>query len=140
MNGYMSQFFERAIFEYHPEYAGTPNAVLLRLLGDEFTANRSFDKADPGNVPDGMQYISQTGHTLGGPFLKYWQENGGLAVFGYPISEEITEVSPTDGQSYTVQYFERNRFEYHPEAAGTPYEVQLGLLGANLLKSGLWWR
>jgi hypothetical protein len=61
-------------------------------------------------------------------------------VYGYPISEEITEVSPTDGQLYTVQYFERNRFEHHPEKAGTPYEVQLGLLGANMLQETLWWR
>jgi hypothetical protein len=28
-----------------------------------------------------------------------------------------------------VQYFERNRFEWHPEFAGTKYEVLLGLLG-----------
>ncbi len=28
-----------------------------------------------------------------------------------------------------MQYFERARFEYHPEYAGTPYEVLLGLLG-----------
>jgi hypothetical protein len=31
-----------------------------------------------------------------------------------------------------VQYFERNRFEHHPEFAGTPDEVQLGLLGSRL--------
>ncbi|HEX8219188.1 MAG TPA: vanomycin resistance protein VanB, partial [Chloroflexia bacterium] len=61
-------------------------------------------------------------------------------VYGYPISEEISEVSPTNGETYLVQYFERNRFEYHPEAAGTPFEVQLGLLGANMLKLDLWWR
>ena len=28
-----------------------------------------------------------------------------------------------------MQYFERNRLEYHPEAKGTPAEIQLGLLG-----------
>ena len=28
-----------------------------------------------------------------------------------------------------VQYFERNRIEYHPENQGTKYEFQLGLLG-----------
>jgi hypothetical protein len=49
-------------------------------------------------------------------------------------------VSPTDGKEYQVQYFERNRFEYHPEFAGTRFEVQLGLLGANMLKLDLWWR
>lgn len=138
--GYLSQFFQRGVFEYHPEYAGTRNAVLLRLLGDEYTQGRTFDKADPNSVPPDHVYFPQTGHSLGGGFLAFWQHTGGLAIYGYPISEEIAEVSPTNGQLYTVQYFERNRFEYHPEAAGTPYEVQLGLLGANLLRKDLWWR
>jgi uncharacterized protein YkwD len=31
----------------------------------------------------------------------------------------------------TVQYFERQRFEYHAEAAGTQYVVQLGALGVD---------
>ena len=38
-------------------------------------------------------------------------------------------MSPTNGQSYLVQYFERARFEYHPEHANTPYVILLGLLG-----------
>ncbi len=139
-HGYLSQFFQRAVIEYHPEYAGTPNEVLLQLLGDEFTDGRSFDKADPNSVPPDRIYYPQSGHTLGGAFQNFWQTTGGLALYGYPISEEISEVSPTDGQTYAVQYFERNRFEYHPEAAGTQYEVQLGLLGSNLFKSDLWWR
>jgi hypothetical protein len=33
-----------------------------------------------------------------------------------------------------VQYFERARFEYHPEAAGTPGEITLGLLGAEIYR------
>ena len=32
-----------------------------------------------------------------------------------PISEEMQEKSDTDGKIYTVQYFERAVFEYHPE-------------------------
>lgn len=140
LNGYLSQFFERAIFEYHPENKGTPYEVQLRLLGNEFTHGRTFDKADVALLTPDKIYFPETGHSLGGAFLKHWQENGAMQVYGYPISEEITEVSPTDGQPYLVQYFERNRFEYHPEAAGTPFEVQLGLLGANMLKLDLWWR
>jgi len=49
-------------------------------------------------------------------------------------------VNPSDGKEYTVQYFERARFEFHPEAAGTPYEVQLGLLGAQALQTLGWYR
>jgi hypothetical protein len=76
--------------------------------------------------------FAATGATLGGGFRGFWERNGGLAIFGYPISDEFVERSPVDGQSYTVQYFEHARFEYHPEAAGTAYEVQLGLLGRQL--------
>ena len=46
-------------------------------------------------------------------------------MFGYPISEEFAEVNPTDGNTYSVQYFERNRFEWHP-GARPQFNVQLG--------------
>ncbi|HEX7102218.1 MAG TPA: peptidoglycan hydrolase, partial [Nitrolancea sp.] len=37
--GYVTQYFERAVFEYHPENAGTPYTVLLKRLGaDELQA------------------------------------------------------------------------------------------------------
>ncbi len=74
-------------------------------------------------------YFPQTGHTLAYGFKQFWDTHGGLAVFGYPISEEFSERDAATGKTYTVQYFERYRFEYHPEFAGTPYEVSLGLLG-----------
>src|SRR6476646_6539598 len=76
-----------------------------------------------------VQWFAPTGHTLRGTFLAYWNAHGALAPFGYPITEEFQELSPLDHQPYTVQYFERSRFEHHPEHAGTPYEVELGLLG-----------
>lgn len=78
---------------------------------------------------DGGTMFPQTGKSICKQMEPYWQKYGGLAQFGYPISAPLTEVSPTDGKSYTVQYFERARFELHPENKGTPYEVQLGLLG-----------
>ena len=68
-------------------------------------------------------------------FLTYWQRNGGLPVFGFPLTEAFVEISPTNGKPYLVQYFERNRFELHPENAGSKYEVLLGLLGAETLKT-----
>jgi hypothetical protein len=47
---------------------------------------------------------------------------------GYPISDELTEVSDLDGKPYLVQYFERAVFEYHPENQ-SPYNVLLSQLG-----------
>ncbi len=61
--------------------------------------------------------------------MKFWSEKGGLPIFGFPISAARTEHNPADNKDYLVQYFERNRFEYHPEFAGTNNEVLLGLLG-----------
>jgi micrococcal nuclease len=63
-----------------------------------------------------------------GKFLQYWLSHGGLAQQGLPISSEISERSDTDGKTYTVQYFERAAFEYHPETA--PNDVLLSLLGS----------
>jgi spore germination protein len=50
-------------------------------------------------------------------------------VFGYPLTEEFDEFNPDLGLVRTVQYTERQRFEYHPELAGTRYETLLGRLG-----------
>src|SRR5207247_2574347 len=94
-------------------------------------------------VPDprvpGVTYFPVVGHTLRGGFRAYWEQHGGLAQFGYPLTEAFAEVSPTDGKPYTVQYFERNRFEDHPELPG-PYRVSLGLLGVRVLQTRGWIR
>ena len=60
-------------------------------------------------------------------------EEWGLAVFGYPQSEEFSQINADTGKTYTVQLLERQRYEHHPELAGTPYEVSLGRLGAERL-------
>jgi len=73
--------------------------------------------------------FDQTDQVVTGQFLIFWQANGGLLAFGYPISPVLLE------QGYQVQYFERQRFEYHPEEAGTQYEVQLGLLGTEMARA-----
>ncbi len=130
-NGIVVQYLERARLEWHPEISADPRSqVLLTRLGAILSEARSLNFA-PGiaaSITPSSFYFTQTGHNLANAFLTYWQNNGGLAVFGYPISEEIVETSPTDGRQYTVQYFERNRFEWHPEL-GPVHNVQLGLLG-----------
>ena len=75
------------------------------------------------------RYFPETGHSLSHGFKTFWERSGGLPIFGYPLTEEFSEVNPDLGKPFTVQYFERQRFEYHPDLAGTPYEVQLGRLG-----------
>jgi hypothetical protein len=79
------------------------------------------------------QCFSQTGYCLDEPFLSYWKTNGGLPVFGYPITNASKEVNADTGNTYLTQWAERNRFEVHPENKGTPYEILLGLLGKQRL-------
>ncbi len=82
----------------------------------------------------GVTWFPQTGHTLRSTFLDYWNKHGGLAQFGYPLTEEFFEPVGVgaDNKLYQVQYFERARFELHPENAGKPSEVLLGALGREL--------
>jgi dienelactone hydrolase len=127
-DGRTVQYTERARFEFHPELRDTPSEVLLSLLGNQLVSGRTDVPFKRANSSGGV-FFSQTGHNLPEPFNAYWQGNGGLPVFGYPISEAFNEKSATDGKTYLVQYFERNRLEYHPEAKGTPAEIQRGLLG-----------
>lgn len=126
---YTVQYFERAVFEAHPENAA-PNDVLLSLLGN-FLYKQKYGAGAPdqvANVSPGSVAFTQTGHRVGGKFLTYWQTHGELAQQGYPISDEFPEVSPLDGKTYTVQYFERAVFELHPQTA-PPYDVLLSQLG-----------
>lgn len=135
---YTVQYFERNRFEYHPENKGTPFEVLLGLLGVQLTVERKFPKGDPFKSSTDRWYFPETGYSLGGSFLRYWVNNGGLGIFGYPISDEFAEKNPDDGKTYTVQYFQRNRFEYHPEFTNTKSEVLLGLLGKDVLRRRSW--
>ena len=128
---YRVQYFERAVFEYHPENR-PPFDVLLSLLGTFAYQQKYLDGTGaPTQQPNsgaGFVLFEQTGKHLGGRFLEYWQQNGGVLQQGYPISEEFTEVSELNGQSYKVQYFERAVFEYHPENR-PPFDVLLSQLG-----------
>ena len=81
---------------------------------------------------DDSQFFPLTGHSISGKFLEYWTNNGGLPVFGYPITDAQVETDSETGQAYLTQWFERNSFQLHPENAGTKYEVELGLLGKRL--------
>jgi hypothetical protein len=122
---YVVQYFERTRLEYHPENAATQE-VLLGQFG------RRLHPADPPAMPDPAQtWFPQTGHNVPSDFFAFWSSNGGLAQFGLPLSEAFQQ-QLEDGKTYRVQYFERARFEFHPEAQG-PYTIQLGQFGRTML-------
>ncbi|HKP54033.1 MAG TPA: peptide ABC transporter substrate-binding protein [Chloroflexia bacterium] len=141
---YETQWFERARYEMHPA-SKAPNDVMLGRLGASRAEGRGkIDPAtgkvvSPGDEPflgvdqpadlsAGKLWFPETRHTLSGKLLDAWNRYGGLTQFGFPLSEPFQEVSEADGKAYMVQYFERNRFELHPEKPA-PYDVELGLLG-----------
>lgn len=136
------QDFERGSLEYHPEFEGTSFEVEGTLVGRESTSGRQdelpFRPLSECHLSPDRDCFSETGHSLAYGFRTFWQQHGGLAAFGYPISEEFQERNPDTGQINTVQYFERARLEYHPEFAGTPYEVEVGRLTASALQRRGW--
>ncbi len=126
----MVQYFERNRFERHPENASTPYEVLLGSLGRDF--HDSDPPEAPRQSPDSRYFAPQPATTLMAPSWPTGKPMAGSS-YGYPITEAYYEQkNPTNGRSYLVQYFERSRFEYHPENAGTSYEILLGLLGTQL--------
>ena len=128
MQLYTMQYFERAVLEYHP---GEPGGDVIASLLGSFRYKQIYRNGDPPQVPNtspGSKYFPETGKRLGGPFLEYWQAHGGIAGQGYPISDELQEKNNLDGKLYTVQYFERAVFEFHPENP-SPHNVLLSQLG-----------
>ncbi len=104
-DGRVVQYFERNRFELHPDKTA-PFNVLLGLLGIERlqASGRDWRTQQQGKASDGCLFFAETNHSLCGEFRQYWEKHGGLAIFGYPITEPAQEVSETDGNTYTVQY------------------------------------
>jgi hypothetical protein len=128
-DGMRYQYTERARLEI-PASGNGP--VQLARAGSILSSGRDFKLPPNTDVNADTRYFPETRHTLAYGFRTYWEQHGGLGIFGLPISEEFPELNPTDGKTYTVQYFERAKFERHPEFAGTPNEIQLGFLGKQL--------
>lgn len=122
--GRIYQYFERARFERASVGAAT---VELGLLGRDAVGNRSFAAAQPIATSKQRRYFAETKHIVQYGFKETWDARGGLAIFGYPLSDEVDE-QLADGNVHTVQYFQRARFEYWPsQPAGQ--RVLLTLLG-----------
>ncbi|NWJ46085.1 MAG: hypothetical protein HXX08_09425 [Chloroflexi bacterium] len=145
---FQAQWFERTRLELHPENQ-RPYDVLLGRLGDDRLKQQQRDwTAFPKATSPGSNclYFAETGHRVCDQILKAFRNNGlefdgqagkslaeSIALFGLPLSEPLTETFP-DGKVFISQWFERARFEIHPENQ-PPYDVLLGLLG-NEIKAG----
>ncbi len=144
-----SQWFERARLELHPENP-RPFDVLLGRLGVDRLEQQgrdwfSFPRADAATRarPD-CRYFPETGHAVCGRFLTAYRSYGlsfantpgitfeeSLALFGMPVSGATMEAN-AEGGVFLTQWFERGRFELHPQNA-PPFDVLFGRLGAEIL-------
>ncbi|MBX6341747.1 MAG: hypothetical protein IRY97_04760 [Thermomicrobiaceae bacterium] len=115
--GVTVQYFENARFERGPN-----GSVNLGRLGVEALGQIAPKVKDP-HRPD-ISYFPETGHTLAGKFRDYWNQHGGVAIFGFPITEV------TDENDTKVQYFERARLELRPSEDGSGMKVWVTPLGA----------
>jgi uncharacterized cupredoxin-like copper-binding protein len=145
------QWFERNRLELHPEQP-RPYDVQVGRIGVEALEQRGVNwfalpRAD--GPRDNCLYFEETQQNVCDELMTAWLVEGidlnedgisgnsfeeSLALFGAPISGEMLEVLG-DGQEYTVQYFERARFERHPQNE-PPFNVLLGLLGREVLFGG----
>jgi hypothetical protein len=125
------QYFERARLEFHPDRTATNLGVVVGRLGMEVPILGRL--ASP--MPEGLrgQQVILDKSTIKTPqvFFQFWVRNGGPELFGYPISPVLMEVV-RQGKPLAVQYYERARFEYHPDNAGTSKEVRLTDLGTQV--------
>src|SRR5438105_6654057 len=96
----------------------------------------SGDPVAPRPAPAGSgsatRFYAETGHSVSGDFLDFYKSTPNAAeLFGLPLTEEFPQ-QLAGGAIFSVQYFERARFEYHadlPEGHG----VGLGILSPTVL-------
>ena len=131
------QYFEYARLEDHPDDPGGP-VVKLSFLGEKLGRRQPPVAASrvPPAFETGSRYYPQTGHVVGGDFLAYFDQKGGLDRFGYPIGE------PLMVEGYLVQDFQQVRLVWQAdrppgdrvtmEAIGRVYFDAQGLDAARL--------
>jgi hypothetical protein len=100
------QYFQRARFELHPDYPPELRVQLTHL--GELMNKPGNVLPVPQNHP-ACKYFQETNHQVCYAFLDFFEKNGGIAQFGYPISDiELRNERMT-------QCFQMACFEWHPE-------------------------
>jgi hypothetical protein len=127
-DGVHVQYFRNARLEWHPDNP-RPYRVQLGLLGELVSVRQTpiaQSQVPPANRLD-QRYYPQTGHTVRGGFLSFFDRHGGVDLFGYPIDE----MEPADNNT-VVQWFQRARLELHPDNSGG--QIVLAPLGQQAFK------
>ncbi|MEO8288306.1 MAG: O-antigen ligase family protein [Chloroflexota bacterium] len=107
--------------------AGAPAGTTIRDSAVKAAERAAFKAANAGPAT--------SAHKVSEKLYNFWHENGGVPIFGCPISPYFAEID-VEGSLIDVQYFERARLEYRPQRQGTPFEIMPGRLGVGAAKSG----
>jgi len=126
------QYLGQARLTWHGAFGVVLAGHLGRLLAEVAAGHPAFASVGRVEGEDG-DYFVKSGHVLRGAFQQFWHVNGGLGAFGFPLSEEFHQLNQEDGREYTVQYFERARFEWHPDLSPA-HQLQLEHLGRHHLQ------
>ncbi len=114
----------------HHKWSGKNCPTRLRQAGWDELINRVRTLLDqPAEAS--ARFFPETGQSIAGGFRAFWERFGGLPIFGYPLTGEISETCE-DAATRTVQYFERAVFEWHPDKPelADRFHVLLRRLGA----------
>ncbi len=125
-NGLVVQYFAGGRLELHP---GNPEAfqVLLGLLGREYYGKAAEDPPVPSraipppNHPN-FRYFPESGQIITFAIKEFFDQRGGIDVFGYPISGLRYE------EGKFVQYFQRMRVEWDLSGSGAIRTAPIGQL------------
>ncbi|HYP19926.1 MAG TPA: hypothetical protein VEY08_07610, partial [Chloroflexia bacterium] len=75
--------------------------------------------ARPASAAQASRNLGPNNIPVAGRFLEVWtsagSEQNSVYVNGYPITPRRAEISVDDGKVYDTQWFERARYEAHPE-------------------------
>lgn len=118
---------ERQYFQYARLELDEEGTIHRGLIGREVFG-------EPENPPDrtpgsGARQFDTTGHYIVGTIRDFWEENGGLGTFGYPLSQEF------ETETGYAQYFERALIEV--SELGSYEFVELAPLGERLYEEYL---
>jgi hypothetical protein len=121
IEGWEVQYFEKGRLEYHPENEPAYQ-VTVGWLGELLHRRRPpipAGEIPPANSPS-RRYYPETGHTLSGDFLDYFDRSGGTVRFGLPISE------PFLLEGRLAQDFQSARFFWVPQGESTVILENIG--------------
>jgi hypothetical protein len=103
------QYFQKARFELHEDAPAGQRVQISRLGSLVYQKEQVQPVAMPITPACRTFTTSGTHYYVCYAFLSFFDAHGGVAQFGNPISDYVKE-----GDLY-VQYFEKARFEWHPE-------------------------